>query len=173
MLTEHFARTFTSRLVPLRLPEVVLFDFGAMARVASLDDAWSILSRVYRLTVTAVDAAGGETRVTRHVHVIPYDHAPTGAVLTIIPPRDGVGADHLEIVPVDPDDLATWDPWRFARVDWDGDGAFDTDWLWIGSDGNGRFATDIEIPAGDGPRVALVEVRDGFWARAQATIALP
>lgn len=172
-VAERFLRTFTSRLVPLRLPEVVLFDFGVSARLASLTDAWSILSRVYRLTVTATDAAGVETRAVRHVHVIPYDHAPTAAVLAVVPARDGVGPDRLQITVVDPDDLATWDPVRFARVDWDGDGAFDGDWLWIGSDGTGGFTTDVEIPAGAGPRTAVVEVRDGFWARARATITLP
>ena len=172
-LAVRHARTFTSRLVPLRLPEVVLFDFGALARVGSLADPWSILSRMYRLTVTATDAAGAVTRVSRHVHVIPYDHAPTAATLAIVPARDGIGPDRLQIVVSDPDDLATWDPTRFARVDWDGDGAFDTDWLWIGGDGSGRFATDVEIPVGAGPRTAVVEARDGFWATTRATIALP
>jgi hypothetical protein len=54
---ERHARTYTTRLVPLRLPEVVLFDFAPMARVGRLDTAWSIASRMYRLTVTATDTA--------------------------------------------------------------------------------------------------------------------
>lgn len=170
---ERHARTYTTRLVPLRLPEIVLFDFAPMARVGRLDTAWSIASRMYRLTVTATDTAGATTRVTRHLHVVPYDHAPTAATLAIVPPRDGIGANHLQIVVSDPDDLATWDPTRFARVDWDSDGAWDTDWLWIGSDGAGHFQTDLEIPAGTGPRTAVVEARDGFWAATRATIALP
>ena len=172
-LVERFARTYTTRLVPLRLPEVILFDFGAMARLATLGDAWSILSRVYRLTVTATNSAGGTTTVTRHVHVVPYDHAPAGVTTAVVPPKDGIGADHLQITVVDPDDGATWDPFRFARVDWDGDGSFDTDWLWMAADGEGRFVTDVEIAPGAAGRTAIVEARDGFWARGRTSTVLP
>ncbi|MBL8622988.1 MAG: proprotein convertase P-domain-containing protein [Myxococcales bacterium] len=172
-VAERFARTYTTRLVPLRLPEVILFDFGAMARLATLGDAWSILSRVYRLTITATNAAGAATTVTRHVHVVPYDHAPTAVTTAIVPPKDGIGGNHLQITVVDPDDGSTWDPTRFARVDWDGDGSFDTDWLWMGADGEGRFVTDLEIVPGAAARTAIVEARDGFWARARTSTVLP
>lgn len=172
-LIERFARTYTNRLVALRLPEVVLFDFGTQARLATLGDAWSVLSRVYRLTVTATTAAGDEVRVTRHVHVVPYDHAPSAVALAVVPPRDGVGGDHLQIAVTDPDDRTTWDPTRLARVDWDGDGAFDTDWQWMGADADGRFVTDLEIPAATSPRTVIVEARDGFWGTARASLTLP
>jgi hypothetical protein len=102
---------------------------------------------------------------------VPYDHAP-GVTTAVVPPKDGIGADHLQITVVDPDDGATWDPFRFARVDWDGDGSFDTDWLWM-SVGRDGATTTVDLPAATGPRTATVEVRDGFWATATTTVLVP
>jgi hypothetical protein len=170
--TRH-GRTYTTRLIALRLPEVILFDFSTFARVARLDDSWSILSRVYRLTISATDSAGTSTRTSRMVHVVPYDHAPAVSSLTVVPPGVRGGLARLRVEATDPDGLASWDPMRFARVDFDGDGAFDTDWQWMTTDGSGLASVEIDVVPGGPGRVAVVQVRDGFWASARASVELP
>ena len=172
-VVKRYPRTWTSRLVPLRLPEVMLFDYAPQARVARLGDDVSILSRVYRVTVEARDEAGGVTRASRTVHVIPYDHAP--AVMSAsLHRRDELEPWRLRIEARDGDGAASWDPSLFARVDFDGDGVFDTDWSWMGADASGVFSGEVEL-AGVAPGTypaAVVEVRDGFWARDRMTVEL-
>jgi subtilisin-like proprotein convertase family protein len=172
-LVERFPRTYAARIVPLALPEVMLFDFAPTARVATLGQAVSHVSRAYRLTVTASDAAGNTTRATRHVHVVPYNHGTNPPTLSVLPPRWGSDLSEVMITTTDADAAATWDPFRFARVDFEGDGAFDTEWLWMGNDGTGTFQTSAPAPASASARTAVVEVRDGFWATARGAVVIP
>ena len=44
---------------------------------------------------------------------------------------------------------------------------------WTDEDGDGRFVTDVEIAPGAAGRTAIVEARDGFWARGRTTTVLP
>lgn len=172
VVRERFARTYAVRLVALDLPEVLLFDFSPYVRAATLGDAWSILSRVYRLTVTA-RAGEVATTVTRTLHLVPYDHPPAAPTVSYRPPLDrGLGV--LTITVTDPDDGTTWDPVRFARIDLDSDGAFDTDWLWMGVEvGGGPASLEVTVARAGVPRTATVEVRDGFWALTRATVSIP
>jgi subtilisin-like proprotein convertase family protein len=170
-LAVRHARTYTVRLVPLGGGDLLLFDYGAVARRGRFDDAWSITSRVYRVTVTAT-AAGVATTATRLIHVVPYDHAPAPPVVALEAGEPTAPGPRLAITVTDPDDGTSWDPFRFARVDFDGDGAFDTDWQWM-SVGRDGATTTVDLPAATGPRTATVEVRDGFWATATTTVLVP
>jgi subtilisin-like proprotein convertase family protein len=170
---KSYPRDWAARLVELRSPEVMLFDYSPQARIARLGEEQSILSRVYRITVAARTAAGDVTRVSRTVHVVPYDHAP--AVLSAtVGRRDDAEPWRLTVTANDGDRGATWDPSLFARVDFDADGVFDTDWAWMGNDGTGVWSGVIEL-SGVEPGAypaAVVEVRDGFWAQNRATFTL-
>ncbi len=172
-VTKRYPRTYAARLVALRLPEVMLFDFSHLARLATLGDEQSILSRVYRITVEARNAAG-VTRASRTVHVVPYDHAPTVVSASIGRP-DETQPWRLRFEATDGDHGANWDPTLLGRVDFDADGVWDTEWTFMAvkgvSDGVFRGETDITMPAGTYPQ-AVVEVRDGFWARARSTVSL-
>lgn len=168
-LAERHTRTWTVRLVPLGDERVLLFDYGPQARLALLDDAWSITSRLYQLAVTAT-VDGQATTVTRAIHVIPYDHAPAAPIVAIEPPSEWASAGRVMVSATDPDDGTTWDPYRFARVDYDGDGAFDTDWQWMWPDRGGRYQTEFYPGADQVVGAAVVEVRDGFWAVASTRL---
>lgn len=172
-VVKSYPRAWTARLVALRLPEVMLFDFSPQARIARLGDEVSILSRVYRVTVEARDTAGGVSRASRTVHVIPYDHAPA-VVAASVGRKDELQPWRVRVEATDGDGVASWDPSLFARVDLDGDGVFDTDWTWMGADERGVFSGEIElagVASGTYPG-AIVEVRDGFWARDRMTVDL-
>ncbi len=167
-----YPRSTTNRLVPLRLPEVVMFDFSNIAKIATLGEAEHILSRIYRITVEARDPAGTVTRASRTVHVIPYDHAPDAVRATIIPGWAAGGPALLKIEVTDPDRGQPWDPSVMARVDWDADGSFDTDWNWLGQDGAGGYSTIIDMNMPAGTYHPVVEARDGFWGRLRVTPTL-
>jgi hypothetical protein len=106
------------------------------------------------------------------VHVIPYDHAPTVVSARMVQ-KDPSIPWRVQVIARDVDN-ATWDPNLFARVDFDADGVFDTDWAYMGPGEGGEWYGEAEIPgvaAGTYPD-AVVEVRDGFWARNRMTVAL-
>jgi hypothetical protein len=168
----HYPRTFAVRLLSLGLPEVLLFDFGPIVRTARLGSESHILSRVYRITVQA-EAAGKVTRASRTVHVIPYDHAPL-VVSATVGRRDEWSPVRLQLTARDGDNGATWDPFLFGRVDFEGDGTWDTDWAFMGFDGADLWygeADLLDVAPGMYP-AAIVEVRDGFWARNRTTMSL-
>ena len=170
---KSYPRTWTAHLIKLRLPEVMLFDYSPMARIARLGDEQSILSRVYRITVEARSATGGVTRASRTVHVIPYDHAPTVLSASMFR-KDDAQPWRVKIGASDGDNGASWDPTLFARVDFDGDGSFDTDWAFMGLGEGGLWTGEAEIggqPPGTYPN-AVIEVRDGFWARSRMVTSL-
>lgn len=169
---KSYPRTWTARLVKLRLPEVMLFDYSPQARIARLGEEQSILSRVYRITVEARDASGGVTRASRTVHVVPYDHAPSVLSASVFR-KDETQPWRVKVGAGDGDNGASWDPTLFARVDFDGDGVFDTDWAFMGQDGTvWTGEVDITGIASGAYPAAVVEVRDGFWARHRAAFAL-
>ncbi|HUQ02835.1 MAG TPA: hypothetical protein VM261_10090 [Kofleriaceae bacterium] len=172
-VVKSYPRTFTSRMVKLRTPEVMLFDYSPYARIARLGDEQSILSRVYRVSVEARDAAGNATRAYRTVHVIPYDHAPTVQSAAIYR-RDENDTWRVKVEARDADNGASWDPTMFARIDYDADGVFDTDWTWMWMAEGGLFTGEIDITgvASGTYSGAVVEVRDGFWARHRTTQAI-
>lgn len=170
---KHYLKTTAGRIVALRGLEVMLYDFWSTARIATLGDEQNILSRVYRVTVEATGAGGAVTRASRTVHVIPYDHVPS-FVSAVVTRKDEFQPWRVRVEARDPDQGMTWDPSLFARVDFDADGTFDTDWTWMGYDGTDLWSGELDIldvASGTYP-AAVVEVRDGFWARTRATVAL-
>ncbi len=172
-VVKHYLKTTTGRLINLRFPEVMLYDFWSTARVATLGDEQNILSRVYRITVEATGAGGAVTRASRTVHVVPYDHTPS-FVSAVVTRKDELAPWRVRVEARDPDQGKTWDPSLFARVDFDADGTFDTDWTWMGFDGTDLWSGEldiIDVASGVYP-AAVIEVRDGFWARTRATTSL-
>ena len=170
---KEYPRTIAMRLLALNLPEVLLFDFGPIVRTAVLGDEHHILSRVYRIAVTARGDGDRVTRAYRTVHVIPYDHAPM-VLSASVSRRDEWSPLRLVLTATDADNNATWDPFLFGRVDFDADGIWDSDWAFMGFDFTGVWygeADIYDVRAGEYPN-AIVEVRDGFWARHRTTMSL-
>jgi subtilisin-like proprotein convertase family protein len=164
--TERYARPPVSVMVPLGGSELVLFSFSAEAQIVNLAESNSILSRTYRITAEARDSAGGVTRASRTVHVVPYAHAPTITAATVTAPQTADDAWLFRVSFADVDSNA-WDSTRLARLDLDGDGAWDTDWNWMAlTEGT------IWLPWAPAPgqhRVRL-QLRDGFWATTETEL---
>ena len=138
----------------------LLLNGSPVTSVVHIDDEVSILSRVFSVTVEARDAAGNISRATRHVHVVPYDHAPEIAAVSIVGGAAASGDWIFQVSVTAPDVAATWDPNRMIRADWNGDGSWDSDWNFAWTDA--QLATRFPGP---GTYPVRFEARDGFWAR--------
>ena len=146
---------------------MVLFQWSTESTVVRLDQTTSTVSRAFRLTVAARDTAGNTTRAARTVHVIPYDHAPVVQSAEVV---QGLTTNDTWIIRVtlaDVDSAAGWDPNQTVRVDWDGDGAWDSDWTYASGGVADVYASFPEA----GHRNAIIQVRDGFFATATTTLA--
>jgi subtilisin-like proprotein convertase family protein len=164
--SERYARPAVSAMVPLGGGEIVLFTFSAEAQIVNLAESNSILSRTYRITAEARDGAGGVTRASRTVQVVPYAHAPVITAATATAPQTDTDAWVFHVSFSDADSNA-WDSTRLARLDFDGDGAWDTDWNWMGLT-DGTIWTPW-TPAPGQHRVRL-QLRDGFWATTETEL---
>jgi hypothetical protein len=169
----EYPHPWAATMVPLGGNQALLFNFSFDAEIGYLGETASKLSRVYRISVQVRDAAGAIATASRTVHLIPYDHAPTIGGVTQI--QGGVAGEvfGFHVAAADQDSTQPWNPHLFARVDWNGDGVFDSDWHWLYRDDAGGFAVDLYqsfvVP---GTYPAVFEVRDGYWARSQ-TVTLP
>lgn len=159
-LMNEFPRTWAAGLVPLTALEVALFQFSTESTLVHLDQSTSTVSRTYRITVAARDAAGNISRASRTVQIIPYDHAPSIQAAQVVSGATTADTWQVHVTATDPDAAASWDPTQTVRVDWDGDGAWDTDWTYLSGGAADIYAT---FPIA-GHRDAIVQVRDGFFA---------
>lgn len=155
-----FPRTWGGALIPLGGPEMVLFQFSTEATLVRLDQTTSTVSRTYRVTVAARDQAGNVTRAARTVHVIPYDHAPAVGSAQVVQGATTADTWIIRVIASDPDAAAGWDPTQTVRADWDGDGAWDSDWAYL-TDGVADIYANFPVA---GHRDAIIQVRDGFFA---------
>lgn len=170
---QSYPRTYAARLVRLSGNDVVLFQYSTLAQTTTLGDAHNILSRIYRVSVEARNnSTGRTTRAYRTVHVVPYDQAPTSASASVVPGKSPGEPPRLRLETTDPNGGTTWDTSVMARIDWDSDGAFDTNWYWLGNDGTTRFFSDVDIEVPAGTYNATVEARDGFWGRYRRTMTV-
>jgi len=144
--------------------EVLLHSYGAYGQIVHLGADTSTLSRVFRITVEARDAAGAVSRAYRTVHVVPYDHAPTITGVSVTAGSRGGAPWQFDLGVSDPDS-ALFDPTAAVRADWNRDGVWDTDWNWIGTTGGSLFWW----PTAAGHYTVRLQVRDGFWAFAAPT----
>ncbi|MDF2696465.1 MAG: hypothetical protein K0S65_4848, partial [Labilithrix sp.] len=154
--------------------DLLLFDGTVNAMAADRDRTMNVLSRVYHLTVEARDAAGAVTREYRTVHVNPYDHAPTiSRVEREDSTRPGEGYI-FSVIGSDPDGSAIWNRDLFFRVDWDGDGVFDTSWTQMAVDAKEPWKIS-KLFEQSGTYQATFEIRDGYYAsqRFPYTIVVP
>ncbi|MCE9576318.1 MAG: hypothetical protein K8W52_24435 [Deltaproteobacteria bacterium] len=162
-----FPRSWAAGLVPLGGLEVVLFQFSTDATLVHLDKTISTVSRTFRITLAARDAAGNVTRSARTVQVIPYDHAPSIDAVQIAQGATTADTWIIRVTATDPDAAAGWDPTQTVRADWDGDGAWDTDWSYV----SGGTADIYANFATAGHRDAIIQVRDGFFATATTPLS--
>ncbi len=145
--------------------DVLLFQGSIEALLANLGDVTSTLSRTYRVTVEARDAAGAISRASQTVHVIPYDHAPEVTSVAQIGGAVAGDAFGFQVFGSDPD-RAHWDPALVITADWNGDGVMDADPVWAPGGNPGELWHTFDAP---GTYPVTFEVRDGFWARARFT----
>ncbi len=165
-VAREYPQSWAAELVRLGTGgDVLLFQFGLEAYLGNLDVITSTLSRTYRLTVEARDAAGAITRASKTVHVIPYDHAPTAD--SVAQTAGAVAGDNFgfQVFATDPD-RAFWDPALLVTADWDNDGVMDADPTYFSSGAPGELWHVFDAP---GTYPVTFEVRDGFWARATIT----
>jgi subtilisin-like proprotein convertase family protein len=164
--SERYARPAVSVMVPLGGGEIVLFTFSAEAQIVNLAESNSILSRTYRITAEARDGAGGVTRASRTVHVVPYAHAPVITSATATAPQVEGDGWLFQVYFSDADSNA-WDSTRLARLDLDGDGAWDTDWNWMALTEGSIWQPWSPAP---GQHRVRLQVRDGFWATSETEL---
>lgn len=112
------------------------------------------------IRIAVVDTGGNETEATRFVWRVPYDHKPTINSVTFAPAGPGVVT--MTINGSDPDP-ATWDGILEYRLDYEGDGIWDTEF---------NPSASINIPAQYATTV-VVEAIDRFHARTTWTACGP
>ena len=145
-----------------------LFDNGregsSMVRLVGLRDEMTPISGVYRVTLQARDTHGEVSTVTRTIHVVPYDHAPS---LDSVVLASGAKANEDFAFTVHGSDLdqgTTFDPNGLVRVDFDDDGAYDATWSYVDWITGGGVHNTYTAP---GHYVARFELRDQFRATSQ------
>ncbi len=80
----------------------------------------------------------------------------------------------FHVVGGDPDAAQTWDPLTMVRADWDGDGAWDSDWVTLSRDKGGvtgsvDLTSQFALP---GHYNVVIQARDGYWAQTTQTVAI-
>jgi hypothetical protein len=143
------------------------FDAGTAMLLASASENYivdlasrvNLVSEVYRLTAEARDPHKAQAEVSRSVHVVPYDHAPTLAWARFLTAPTTSDYTQLEVSVVDPDGHPTWDSYQAVRIDWDGDGIYDGNW-------QGVWDTGViwHLYSEPGDYQVRVQARDGFYA---------
>jgi hypothetical protein len=165
-LLDEYARPQHSQMVEIASGKALLFDGAPFGRVVDLSQTVSIVSRVWRITLQARDAQGAVREVSRVVHLVPYDHAPSISAAQV---KGSLAGEDIafEIAATDPDRATTWDPNLFVRGDLDGDGIYETEWSYVPGKEPLTLLSRFATP---GKRTLRFQVKDGFFATAETSL---
>jgi hypothetical protein len=158
-------------VTPLGGGRFILGEGGTDGFRVDVRESIHLSSKVYRVTLQARDARGAVSETSRTIHVIPYDHAPS---VTSIQVSGGTSPGQeviYQVLATDPDGTSIWDPHLWVQGDLDGDGTWDTDWMWIGREEPIAVEVRTRYPEA-GTYEARFRARDGFWATGSSSVSV-
>jgi hypothetical protein len=167
----------TSLITQYQLPQPTMFQslgglqvslaLGHDLFVATLGQVQHPISKTFRVTLQARNAAGRVATASRTIQVQPYDHPPQLASIALTSGAVAGDSFTFQVTASDADAAQVWDPTLAVRADLDGDGVWETTWQLVTS---GQPANLAFTPAQPGAYTARVQVRDSYGATADGTL---